>query len=363
LSSSPFAVDVQPDWEGFVACIRRKGTPKRVHHIELYLDPEIEDAIIERYGVADGLDRSDPGFDRKRYVAVQRFLGYDYVRIGIENQEMVFTKSAIKDSAEYARPQGRRFMEEHTGPITSWAEFEAYPWPDPKDLSTKTLEWYQRNLPDDMCIVGSGGFGHFAEHLSWLMGYETLCYALYEQRDLVAAIAAKNLEMFEAAAKAMLEIDRVKVLWGSDDMGFRGGTLISPDDLREFALAGHKRLAQLAHEAGRPYILHSCGDLTQIMGDLIDDVGIDARHSFEDVIEPVTTAKDRYGGRIALLGGIDMDLLCRGDEAAIRARVRETLEHCMPGGGYCLGSGNSIANYVPMDNYLTMLDEGRRFAV
>ena len=361
MTTSPFTIDVTPDWEGLVACIRREGTPKRVHHIELYLDPEIEDAIIERYGVADGLDKSDPNFDKKRYVAVQRFLGYDFVRVGIENQEMVFTKSAIADSAEYARTSGRRFMEEHAGPITSWADFEAYPWPDPKDLSTRALEWYSANLPDDMCIVGSGGFGHFAEHLSWLMGYETLCYALYEQRDLVAAIAQKNLEMFEAAAKAMLQFDRVKVLWGSDDMGFRGGTLISPDDLREFALAGHKRLAQLAHDAGRPYMLHACGKLEAIMEDLIEDVGIDARHSFEDVIEPVTTAKDRYGDRISLLGGIDVDLLCRADEATIRTRVRETLEHCMPGGGYCLGSGNSIANYVPVDKYLAMVDEGRRF--
>jgi len=41
--------------------------------------------------------------------------------------------------------------------------------------------------------------------------------------------------------------------------------------------------------------------------------------------------------------------------------ARETLEACMPGGGYVLGTGNSVANYIPLDNYLAMLDEGRRF--
>ncbi len=35
----------------------------------------------------------------------------------------------------------------------------------------------------------------------------------------------------------------------------------------------------------------------------------------------------------------------------------------MPGGGYCLGTGNSVANYIPLDNYLAMVDEGRRYAV
>ena len=30
------------------------------------------------------------------------------------------------------------------------------------------------------------------------------------------------------------------------------------------------------------------------------------------------------------------------------------------GGGYCLGTGNSVANYIPLANYLAMLDEGRK---
>jgi uroporphyrinogen decarboxylase len=98
------------------------------------------------------------------------------------------------------------------------------------------------------------------------------------------------------------------------------------------------------------------------MPDLIDDVEIDGKHSFEDVIEPVTVAKERYGDRISILGGIDVDFLCRADEDQIRERVRETLETCLPGGGYCLGTGNSVANYIPVENYLVMLDEGRKFS-
>jgi uroporphyrinogen decarboxylase len=45
----------------------------------------------------------------------------------------------------------------------------------------------------------------------------------------------------------------------------------------------------------------------------------------------------------------------------VRKRVRDTLDACMPGGGYCLGTGNSVANYIPVENYLAMLDEGRRY--
>jgi hypothetical protein len=33
----------------------------------------------------------------------------------------------------------------------------------------------------------------------------------------------------------------------------------------------------------------------------------------------------------------------------------------MKGKGYCLGTRNTVANYMPVDNYLAMLDEGRKY--
>jgi len=361
MMESPFAAEFTPNWEGLRDCIMRKGTPERTYHIELFLDAEVKQAICDRYGVADDLDPDDEFYDLQREIAINRFVGYDYVRQGVDRLQMPLKHCAADDTADLSREGGREYMEEHKGPITTWEDFENYPWPDPKQATTRALDWYEENLPEDMCIIGSGGFAHFAEHLTWLMGYESLCFSLYDNRGLVGAISKRLTEMYRVVVRRMLEFDRVKMIWGSDDMGFKTATLISPDDLREFVLPGHKLMARMSHEAGRPYLLHSCGNLTAIMDDLIDDIEIDARHSFEDAIEPVTVAVERYGDRIALLGGIDMDFLCRADEEQIRRRVRETLEECTPGGGYCLGSGNSIANYIPLDHYLAMMDEGRRF--
>ncbi|MCS7059811.1 MAG: uroporphyrinogen decarboxylase family protein [Anaerolineae bacterium] len=357
----PFSREIRPDWSAFVDCILRKGTPQRVHLIEPFIDIEVQEAICWRFDLADGLDRGDPHFELRRRIRLQRFLGYDYVMCGVENLDMPLKRSVAEDTATLKRGDGRAYIEEHTGPITTWAEYETYPWPDPNQVTTCALEWYERNLPDDMCVVAFG-FAHFAEMLTWLMGYETLCYALYDQRDLVRAIAERLVELYRAALERVLQFSRVKAVLGSDDMGFKNGTLISPNDLREFVLPGHRVMAQMAHEAGRPYLLHSCGKLEAIMPDLIHDVRIDARHSFEDVIEPVTLAKQRYGDAIAVLGGIDVDFLCRADTEQVRRRVRETLAVCQPGGGYCLGTGNSVANYIPLDNYLAMLDEGRRWS-
>lgn len=358
----PFSVEVSPDWEGYCRCIARDGTPSRVHYVELFQDIEIQQAIFTRYGLLDGLDRNDPFFAQRAQVALQSFLGYDTVtaNLDLDDAKMMLNVARTTDSADLKKKGGRVFVDEHKGPISNWEEFERFEWPDVAGASTKALEWYQENLPENMCITG-GLCSHFAEFLNWLMGYETLCIALCEQRDLVAALSERLVEYFRIMMERILQFDRVKLIWGSDDMGFRAATLISPADLREFVLPGHKLMAEMAHDAGCLYLLHSCGELSAIMGELIDDVKIDAKHSFEDTIQTIEEAKAEYGDRIALLGGIDMDFLCRSDEGQVRHRVRNTLTKCMPGGGFCLGTGNSVANYVPLDNYFAMLDEGRRF--
>ena len=350
----------KPDYEALLRTLRRQGTPGRVHHMELFHDAPIFEAIVERFELMKDVDRADPDYERKKMIRFRRFLGFDYVSAGLD-VGFQFKHVVADDTAAAKNPGGQRaFMEEHKGPITSWEEFEAYPWPDPDaPAAAEGLEWWNRNLPDDMCLACHTG--HFAELLSWLMGYETLCYALYEQRDLVRAIFHKALAFHEAEVRRCLQYDRVKIIWGSDDMGFRTGLLISPADTREFVLSGHKRLAAMAHAAGRVYLLHSCGNLADIIDDLTDDVKIDAKHSFEDTIEDVRQAKRSYGRKIALIGGIDVDFLCKADAQAIRRRVRDTLDVCQPGGGYCLGSGNSVVNYMPVDNYLAMVDEGWRY--
>ena len=89
---------------------------------------------------------------------------------------------------------------------------------------------------------------------------------------------------------------------------------------------------------------------------------IDAFHSFQDVILPVGEFKRRYGNRVATLGGVDIDPLARLDEPELRRYIRSILDQCVPGGRYALGTGNSVTNYVPLENYFVLLDEARRWS-
>lgn len=354
---SPFCRPVLPDPDGFFKTLRGEPT-ERVHIIELYQDHETNAAVAERYGVWEGIDFAKPEAGCQAQIAIQRFLGYDFVPCTLPGQDWKFHREAADDPA--GRVGGRSFVNLETGPVTTWEEFEAFPWPDPDRGDLSAFEWYEKNLPDDMFVM-AWAVGHFAEHLVWLTGYETLCTMLFEERELLHAIAQRLEDIYTRHTRILCSFPKVRALFPSDDMGFRTGTLIAPDDLRAFVLPGHKKCAEITHASGRPYFLHSCGQLESIMPDLLDDVKIDARHSFEDTITPVREAYKLYGNRIAICGGMDLDFICRSEPETIRAWVRATLDLTFARGRYFLGTGNSVANYVPVDHYLAMLDEGRKY--
>ncbi len=144
-----------------------------------------------------------------------------------------------------------------------------------------------------------------------------------------------------------------------DDMGFKTRTLLPPDLYRENLFPWHQRINETVHRAGRPAILHACGNLDMIWEDILA-CGWDAKQSFEDNIEPVWEAKRKVGDRIALLGGFDVDKLCRMTTDEVRSRTRFLIERCNGRGGWALGTGNSVPNYVPTENFLAMIDESRR---
>jgi len=94
-----------------------------------------------------------------------------------------------------------------------------------------------------------------------------------------------------------------------DDLGFKTSTLMAPDTYRKFLFPQYKRIIDLIHSSGKKFCLHSCGNIFDVMDDLIR-LGIDAKHSNEDEIAPFGEWIDRYAERIGLFGGIDVNTLC-----------------------------------------------------
>ena len=344
------------DFERLRHAILRDRLPDRVPFIELGADAEIQEAVLGR-----SLPRGDEW--ETRLIRVQDSIEFNY-RLGYDYVNVVCTPSFPAPNREAADTAVRRHVARSwkvstDNAISGHEDFEKYPWPEANDDCLALAESASKQLREGMKIIAvSGGV---LGNTTWILGYENLCIKLVEDRPFVKDVVDRVGELQWKAMKQAIEIENVGVLWSSDDLGFKTQTLISPCDLRELLLPWHKKFVALAHSRGLPAILHSCGNLEEIMEDLIGDCGYDGKHSFEDVIMPIEEVKDKYGERVSILGGIDVDFLARGTTKEVRDRTRAVLEHCMVGGGYCLGTGNTVANYIPVENYLAMLETGWEF--
>jgi uroporphyrinogen decarboxylase len=355
----------QPDAREFKEVILGKA-PKRAHFTELFLDIVVVKRILEEYLDETWTEPSlaDPASITaflSNMVHVWHRMGYDYYWTGGLTGSIFKGKYRPgKDTSAYSAGD-RIWMEESEGMITNWEEYEAYPWPEADSVSLMPYEYISKILPEGMGILMCFGMGVIECVMNIIVGYVPLSYMLHESPDLAKAIFDRVGQTIYDLHKRVIGLPGMIGFFQGDDMGFKTGTLISPDHLREYVLPWHKKLADLAHENDLLYCLHSCGNLEEIYDDLIDDVGIDAKHSFEEKILPVTDFQKRYGSRVGTLGGVDINNLCTYSTEDLRRYAESIIDECMSKGGYAFGSGNSIANYIPLENYMTMMDVGARW--
>lgn len=235
------------------------------------------------------------------------------------------------------------------------ADFEKFPWrdPDPAVYREKTASWESR-LPPGGKLVGCNPQSVLGGLVA-AFGYEKLCMLLYDDPELVKDVAEAIGRRLTMHVDLLCSFDCFGATILNDDWGFATQTRLAPDQMREYIVPWYARMTQAAHSHGKPVILHSCGNMWPLIDDICAGCGIDAKHSFEDKILPVEKAYEQYHSRIAILGGIDVDFLCRKSPEEIRARANALLELTDADGGYALGSGNSIPEYIPEENFFAMI--------
>lgn len=344
----------QPDFDNVLAVLRR-DVPARPTLFEFFLNErlyeklapgsmaklrELGDAMAD---VVDGLAFSPSVQAQSCRIAAYHRAGYDYASVIVPGFKFPSERS-------YAT---RTVSINQGGMIHDWASYEAYPWPDPDKADYARLDSLAQALPIGMKMIVYGP-GGVLENVTELVGYETLCYWLADDPRLVEAIfdqvGSRLVRYYELASVH----PAVGACISNDDWGFKTQTMFSPRQMRQYVFPWHKRIVNAVHAAGKPVILHSCGHFARIIDDLVN-LGYDGRHSYEDVILPVEEAYELHRDKFAILGGIDIDFICRATPEQVYARAKGLLEQTAERGGYALGTGNSVPDYVPDENYFAML--------
>ena len=336
--------DRQPDFGQLLKVLRRE-TPDRPVLFELAANVSFAMALPGTEWLPD----DEPFAAQRNFFRAYRLLGYDYANVP--------TWSYALQSGRFGaggKKEGAKTVSQNEGfVITDEASFERFQWPELNPSEYERLGELKALVPEGMRLLLRSTVS-IQEGLISLVGFENLCYMMYDKPDLVQAMADKLGEFAIRHFELGLQHDFVGVCLLSDDWGFKTQTLMPPDFLRRYVIPWHARAVKTVHAAGRPMILHSCGQIDAVMEDVIETCRYDAKHSFEDGITPVEEALDRWGGRIAILGGIDVDFLCRRSPGEVFDRSRALLARAAARRGYALGSGNSIPDYVPAENYFAM---------
>jgi len=192
------------------------------------------------------------------------------------------------------------------------------------------------------------------------MGFETFAMTLYEDPDLIQAMFDKVGGAVFNLYENMATMDRIGALWFSDDLAYTGGPMIDPSFYRQYLFPWVKKMGDLCKARKIPFLYHSDGVLWDVLDDLID-CGVTALHPIEPKSMDVAEVKEKAGGRLTVLGSIEVDTLCRGTRDEVVDLVKDRMRRVAPGGGFCLGSSNSVPEYADVHNYIAMLEAGDRW--
>ncbi|MGI6173794.1 MAG: uroporphyrinogen decarboxylase family protein [Christensenellales bacterium] len=328
----------EPNFENMLKVLRREK-PDRPVLFELFMNMKLFALVNGHKPTGD----DDVSIARFTVEAFQK-LGYDYATV--HGSDFAFPHGETARIHTISLNDGAVIFDEKT--------FEAYPWPDPDGYDYSRLEKIRSFLPDGMklMVMGPGGV---LENAIALAGYDNLCYMLYDAPELAQRIFDAVGSRLVGYYRNVLQYDAIGLISSNDDWGFNTQPMIAPEQMRKYVIPWHKKIVETCHAAGCPVFLHSCGNLSTLMDDIVN-VGFDAKHSFEDNILPIEEAYEAWHSRIALLGGIDVDFICRRPEADVRRRVAAMLERVSGRGGWAVGTGNSVPEYIPVGQYLAMVE-------
>ncbi len=226
-------------------------------------------------------------------------------------------------------------------------------FPTKEDFSYEKFDKVKPMLPDGMGVVGQ--YGDIFTMTWEMMGFESFSINLFENPDLIEVLNNKVGNLVYSMFENMAPHPNVDALWYSDDIAYTNGLLVSPAVLNQFFFPWLKKIGDLAKKYNKPLIYHTDGILYDVF-DKIIECGVDAIHPIEPKAMDIAEVKKQYGDKLCVIGNIDVDLLSRGTVDEVKKQIILNIEKVGMNGGYCIGSGNSIPEYVKYENYIAMLE-------
>lgn len=230
-------------------------------------------------------------------------------------------------------------------------------WPDDSDIENtlKYVREYVAAAKGSKIGVAFCPPCIFQTLYEFVIGLHDCMLMIMEDRELFEELMSRSADYAEKLVAAAVEAG-VDILWTADDFAFKSGLFIRPQLFKEIWRPYFDRLLAPARNADIPLIFHSDGKIDDAMEMLID-MGIGGVTPMDPSGIDYRDYKKRFGDRITFFGNIDITWpLVSGTPADVERDVLEHMEAMKPGGRWVAGSAHSIVNYIPHENFITMIN-------
>lgn len=194
------------------------------------------------------------------------------------------------------------------------------------------------------------------ERLWMLRGFENTLTDPYTD-ELSFCLLRDRIVEYDLAIIDQWIARKVPAVYFSDDWGSQRGLLMNPDDWRRFYKPSYRRLFDRVRSGGAHVWMHSCGDVTDIIPDLID-LGLNVLNPVQPQAMDVRRLSREFGGKVCFNGGVDVQgtLICGTPEEVKREVHDRVALFGRFNGGYIGNTIHCLMPETPLDNVIALLE-------
>ena len=235
---------------------------------------------------------------------------------------------------------------------------KGYEFPDPeKVMELDGIPSFLEKNKEKFII---GGIGFSLYERAWILrGIESVLYDFLENPLFIEELFDRIIDFNLAIIKRLCRFP-VDAFHFGDDWGQQHGLIIDPEMWRSVFKNRLKKLYDAVHDAGVPVSIHSCGDITDIIPDLIE-IGVNMITPLQAEALDFNFLKREYGKYLTFWGGVSTQrTMPYGTPDEVRKEIRELKRILGKDGGYILAPSHELQGDVPLENMLAFIEEANK---
>lgn len=240
-------------------------------------------------------------------------------------------------------------------------DLDAYQFPEPTEYMVEGLRERMEANADKCCILEGLREPMFGLP-SWLRRNQNYYMDLLANEELSDALHDKILAYYKKLIDFLMKRlgDGIDIVKFADDMGTQNSLLMSPEVYRKRVKPYQAELyAYVKDNYHKKILLHSCGAIRPIIGDLIE-IGVDALNPVQISAAGMVPEelKQEFGDKLTFWGGgIDTQhVLTEASPEVVKEHVKHNVGVFKQGGGYVFAQVHNIQPGTPVENILAMYE-------